>query len=291
MSRRLLDILPSALGPLIWGSTYLITTTLLIPGRPLLAGTLRALPVGLLLVLVYRQIPKGVWWGRTILLGWLNIGLFFALLFVAAYRLPGGVAATVGAVQPLLAALMAWPLLGQRPSAATLMAAAAGIGGVAMVVLGPAARLDLVGVLASLGATTAMALGTVLTKKWPRPVPVLLFTAWQLVAGGALLAVLTLAIEGLPASMTLSNLAGYGYLALVGAGLAYTLWFRGVERLGMAASFLVLLSPVAALVLDILVLHRSLSVVQTLGALLVLVSVGAGQLSAPATPAAAHATR
>ena len=44
------------------------------------------------------------------MLGALNIGLFFALVFVAAYRLPRGVAATVGTAQPLLVASLAWPL-------------------------------------------------------------------------------------------------------------------------------------------------------------------------------------
>ncbi len=35
-------------------------------------------------------------------LGALNFTIFWAMLFVSAYRLPGGVAATVGAVQPLI---------------------------------------------------------------------------------------------------------------------------------------------------------------------------------------------
>ena len=83
-------------------------------GKPLLAAAVRALPVGLLLVLAFGRLPNGSWWWRAFVLGALNIGLFFALLFVAAYRLPGGVAATVGAVQPLVVAALACPLLGER---------------------------------------------------------------------------------------------------------------------------------------------------------------------------------
>ena len=74
-------------------------------------------------------------WRRAFVLGQLNIGLFFALLFVAAYRLPGGVAATIVAMQPLYVALLAWALLGYKPSVVTVVAALSGIAGVGLVVL------------------------------------------------------------------------------------------------------------------------------------------------------------
>jgi probable blue pigment (indigoidine) exporter len=82
--------------PLVWGTTYAVTTELLPPDRPLLAGVLRALPAGLLLVAVTRRLPRADWWWRAAVLGSLNIGAFFALLFVSAYRLPGGPAAVLG---------------------------------------------------------------------------------------------------------------------------------------------------------------------------------------------------
>lgn len=82
-------ILTTALAPAAWGTTYLTTTELLPPGRPLLAGTLRALPAGLVLAAATKRRPVGAWWAKAFVLGTLNIGGFFALLFVAAYRLPG----------------------------------------------------------------------------------------------------------------------------------------------------------------------------------------------------------
>ena len=72
-----------------WGTTYLVTTEMLPPGRPLTAAVLRALPAGLLLLAVTRTLPPGSWWWRSAILGTLNIGAFFAFLFIAAYRLPG----------------------------------------------------------------------------------------------------------------------------------------------------------------------------------------------------------
>ena len=74
---------------------------------------LRALPAGLLLVMIVRQIPTGIWWMRIFILGALNISLFWSLLFISVYRLPGGVAATVGAVQPLMVVFISAALLGR----------------------------------------------------------------------------------------------------------------------------------------------------------------------------------
>ena len=93
---------------------YVVTTTPLPDGRPLLAGALRALPAGLLLLAVTRRLPRGSWWWRSAVLGTLNIGAFFALLFVSAYRLPGGVAAVLGAAGPLLVLALASVLLRLR---------------------------------------------------------------------------------------------------------------------------------------------------------------------------------
>jgi probable blue pigment (indigoidine) exporter len=129
LSNRIGIVLVTALAPAIWGTTYLVTTELLPPGRPLLAAVVRALPVGLALVVLTRCMPRGMWWWRAAVLGILNIGAFFALLFVAAYRLPGGVAATILATQPLLVAGLATGLLGERLSLRTTIAGAAGVAG------------------------------------------------------------------------------------------------------------------------------------------------------------------
>jgi probable blue pigment (indigoidine) exporter len=275
------DIMITALAPLTWGTTYLIATELLPHDRPLLIAALRALPVGLLLLAHARLLPSGIWWWRMLALGALNIGVFFGLLFVAATRLPGGVAATLGAIQPLLVTLLAWALLSERPARSRLLAAGAGVAGVGLLVLGPAARLDAVGVAAGLAATAAMATGTILTKRWGRPAPLLVFTAWQLVAGGLLLLPVALLVEGLPPALPARSVAGFAYLGLVNTGLAYALWFRGIERLSAPqVTFLGLLSPVVAVVAGFLWLGQTLSLAQLAGVLVILASIVVAQRAA-----------
>jgi len=214
----------TALAPAIWGTTYAVTTELLPPDRPLLAAVVRALPAGLLLVALTRRLPQGIWWLRALVLGFLNIGAFFALLFIAAYQLPGGVAATILGMQPLLVAGLASGLLGERLPLRTTIAAAAGVGGVSLPVLRADARLDGPGGAAAVGGAVVMATGVVLSKRWSSSAPLLATTGWQLVAGGLLLLPAALLVEGAPpATLSSANVAGYGYLAIIGAALAYPL--------------------------------------------------------------------
>lgn len=275
---RLSDILLTALAPMTWGTTYVVATELLPPNHPLLVASLRSLPIGLLLIVCLKQLPKGIWWWRILLLGSLNIGLFQALLFVAAYRLPGGVAATAGAVQPLLVVWFSWLILHEKLSKRSLVAAIAGFVGVGLLVLGPAARLDPVGIGAALAGAVTMGLGTVLVKRWKRPVSLLVFTAWQLAVGGIVLLPIALVVEGPITQISTANLLGFIYLGLVGTGLAYALWFRGIDKLkASAAASLGLLSPVVATLMGFVLLNQTLTPIQLTGMAIVLTSVLLGQ--------------
>ncbi|TCO65927.1 EamA family transporter [Actinocrispum wychmicini] len=274
LSNRTGIVLTTALTPAIWGTTYLVTTELLPPGRPLLAAVIRALPAGLLLIAITRRLPQGIWWWRALVLGVLNIGAFFALLFVAAYRLPGGVAATVGAIQPLIVASLSVGLLGDRLTLRTTLTAIAGVAGVSLLVLRADARLDALGILAAVGGAVVMATGVVLSKRWTSPAPLLATTGWQLTAGGLVLLPLAFFVEGPPPALTGTNVAGYAYLAIIGAAFAYALWFRGIRHLSATnVTFLSLLSPVVATTLGWLVLNQELTALQALGGAIVLASV------------------
>jgi probable blue pigment (indigoidine) exporter len=278
LSNRVSLLLVTAITPLIWGTTYLVTTEFLPPNRPLLAALLRALPAGLLLIAITRTLPHGSWWWRSLILGTLNIGAFNALLFIGAYRLPGGVAATVGALQPLLVALLSTGLLRERLRTRTVLAAIAGVFGVGLLVLRANAHLDTWGVVAALGGAVVMALGVVLSKRWTSPAPLLATTGWQLVAGGVVLLPVAFLVEGAPPALTLENIAGYAYLTLVGSAVAYALWFRGLRGLSPTdVTFLGLLSPVMATTLGWLVLDQRLTTAQAIGALIVLAALIAAQ--------------
>ena len=281
MSRSLVLTLTTAVAPLVWGTSYVVSTELLPPDRPLFGAVVRALPAGLIAVGIARRLPRGDWWWRAAVLGTLNIGAFFALLFVAAYRLPGGVGSTLGGISPLVVTGLGYLLLAETPTRWRIGWGAAGLVGVALMALTAEATLDAVGLAAGLAAVGSMATGIVLTRRWGRPVGALAFAGWQVTAGGLLLLPLALVVEGAPPALDASAVAGYAWLGLVGTLLAYWLWLDGVARLPIAAvSFLPLLSPAVATLLGWLVAGETLTVPQRVGFVLALTAIAAAQLPA-----------
>ncbi|MGA4841881.1 EamA family transporter [Streptomyces sp. G45] len=275
----------TAYAPVVWGSTYAITTEFLPPDRPLFTGFMRAFPAGLLLLLLARRLPRGEWWWKAAVLGALNIGAFFPLLFLSAYRLPGGMAAVVGSVGPLFVAGLSALLLSERPRTRTVLAGVAAALGVSLVVLKATGSLDAVGLAAAVGSTASMSTGTVLTKRWGRPEGIgpLALTAWQLTAGGLLIAPVALLVEGAPPALDGRNIAGYVYLALAGTALAYWLWFHGIGRLrATQVSLLGPLSPLTAAVIGWAALGQSLTPLQVVGMVVAFGATVFGQLAAGA---------
>ncbi|MFV0135972.1 EamA family transporter [Streptomyces sp. HMX87] len=280
----------TALAPVSWGTTYAVTTEFLPPDRPLFTGLMRALPAGLLLLALARVLPRGVWWAKAAVLGALNIGAFFPLLFLSAYRLPGGLAAVVGSAGPLVVVGLSALLLGQRPTLRSVLTGVVAAFGVSLVVLKAAGALDAVGVLAALASTVSMSTGTVLTKRWGRPEGVgpLALTGWQLTAGGLLIAPIALLVEGAPPALDAPAVGGYLYLAVANTAIAYWLWFQGIGRLtATQVTFLGPLSPLTAAVVGWAALGEALTPVQLAGMALAFGATVVGQLTA--RPARAQA--
>lgn len=269
----------AALAPMIFGTTYLLTSDFLPPDRPLLAALLRSLPTGLILVVGTRR-PDRQWLARLAVLSVLYASALFPLLFLAAYLLPGGVAAVTNSISPLLVVMLSVPLLGARIRPLQVGAGLLGIAGVALLVLRSDARLEPIGLLAMTGAATMMGTATVLTKRWGRPpgMSAAGMTGWTFLIAGLTLLPVTLLAEGLPRSVTGREVGGLVYLVLVSGVLAYALWFWGLQHLtASSVTFLSLLNPVVAAVLGWLVLGQRLNEWQLLGAAVVLVAVVLGQ--------------
>lgn len=279
------DLALTALAPLVWGSSYIVTTQFLPNLDPLTVSVLRALPAGLLLLCLVRQIPHGHWIWKMFLLGALNFAIFWSLLFFAAYRLPGGVAAIMGALQPFVVIFASRFLLGSPIKVLSLFAVAAGTVGVALLVLTPEATLDNWGVAAGIAGSASMALGTVLSRKWQPPASALTFTSWQLTAGGLLLVPFVPFAPTDWSTISGTNILGLAYLGLIGAALTYIIWLRGIRIIQpTAASLLGLLSPMSAALLGWFFLKETLSVPQSIGMVVVLLSVFVGQYALRSKP-------
>lgn len=274
----------TAFAPMVWGTTYIVTTHMLPEGHPLFAAMMRSLPAGLIALLLARQLPQGSWWWKSLVLGTLNMGAFFPLLFMAAQELPGGVAATLGASQPIVIAFLAVAILQEKLSVWRVSWGVLGMIGVALVVIGPDAEMSLMGILAGLGGAASMGIGVVLTKKWGRPegISPIGLAGWQLTAAGLVLLLPSLLIDGVPPTIDGIAWLGYAWLGIVGALVAYTIWFAGIRRLPVTATALLgLLSPLVAAILGAVIAGEALTLTQLLGFALALIAMVAGQLPSP----------
>ncbi|WP_406146281.1 EamA family transporter [Streptomyces sp. NBC_01012] len=270
--------LVTAIAPVAWGTNYFVTHEYLPAGDPLYGAAIRALPAGLLLLAVRRRLPRGSWWWRSAVLGLLNTGVFFALVYIAAQTLPTSLASTVMATSPMVMMMIAWGLVAERPHVRHLAGAAIGAGGVALMLLMGDASAAPLGVAASVAAMLLSSLGYVLAKRWGGEVDVLASTAWQLTAGGLLLLPFACLFEGAPPRLDGPALLGFGYVSVVATALAFAAWFAGLRHLPAATVGLVgLLNPVTGVLLGTLIAGEVLTVRQFCGLVLVLAGVVLGR--------------
>src|SRR5436309_522009 len=120
---RRLALIASA-GPILLASAYVLTE--LLPTSPLWNAATRIVPAGLLLLAVHPRLPNGAWWWRSLVLGGLNFGGFCALQAFSLHQLPGGVVATIAAMQTVLVPIGAAAVLGERPRVWQLATAGTG---------------------------------------------------------------------------------------------------------------------------------------------------------------------
>lgn len=278
MEASLRWVLVTAVAPVAWGSNYYVTHEFLPASEPLYGGLLRALPAGLVLLAVCRRLPSGSWWWRSLVLGTLNVGAFFVLIYVAAQLLPTSVASTVMATSPVVMMLFAWLLLAAPPRSRHLTGAAIGIAGVVLMLFTGTVAADPRGVLASVAAMAMSSLGYVLTKKWSADVDVLSLTSWQLVAGGLVLLPVAVLVDGAPPVLDGPAVLGFLYVAVVATALAFAAWFSGLRHLDAGTVGLVgLLNPVTGVLLGVAVAGEVLSPRQLCGLVLVLTGIALGR--------------
>lgn len=270
--------LVTAIAPVAWGTTYFVTHRYLPADYPLYGAAIRALPAGLLLLFVHRRLPHGSWWWKSLVLGTLNMGAFFALVYLAAQRLPTSIASTIMATAPVMMMLFAWVAVSERPRRLHLAGAAIGIGGVCLMLLNGEFTIDASGVLASVAAMVMSSLGYVLAKKWSTDIDVFSLTSWQLIAGGAVLLPIAVAVEGVPPALDGRAIVGFGYVTVIATALAFAAWFTGLRHLSAGTVGLIgLLNPITGVLLGTVIAGETLAVQQIGGLVLVFLGILLGQ--------------
>ncbi|MFF9352461.1 DMT family transporter [Streptomyces sp. NPDC014734] len=270
--------LVTAIAPVAWGTNYFVTHEYLPTGHPLYGAAIRALPAGVLLLALCRRIPRGAWWWKSLVLGTLNMGSFFALVYLAAQLLPTSTASTIMAASPLVLMLLAWAVIAERPRGLALLGGGVGIAGVCLMLLTGTVTLNVLGVLTSATAMVTSSLGYVLAKRWSTEVDVLASTSWQLIGGGLVVLPPAVVREGAPPTLDAGAVLGFAYVTVVATAVAFVAWFAGLRHLPASAVGLVgLLNPVTGVLLGTVIAEETLTPQQICGLALVLFGIVLGQ--------------
>lgn len=244
-----------ATAAVLWGANFNLAKQVIVDLHPLAAGAGRFLIAALIMLLIVRlrgeRVPLLRHWRAYAALGLVGVGGFNLLFFFGMQSTSAVNGALIMALNPLLTALLAYPLLGERPSSRQLLAFPLGLGGVAVVVLGGAAQQLRIapGDLMMLGANLCWAGYNVLGRRlMPAHTSGLANTAGIMVAG-ALVLVFAAGVAGAPLALPGAPAGGALLLmALGGSVLAYLFWNVGLARLGAGRTALFLnLVPVSSM--------------------------------------------
>jgi drug/metabolite transporter (DMT)-like permease len=251
-----------------WGFNWPVTKYLLGELPPLtLRGTTGVIGAALLAALAIARghslkVSAEIW-PRLVLAALLNVTAWMALMGLALLWLPASEAALIAYTMPVWASLLAWPILGERPTLLRTIALVMAFAGLAAIMGGNGLRASeakLPGIIMALAGAIGFAIGTVLAKKLPIRLPPITAAAWQIGLG-----CLPVAITGLLIERThLDAVTPVGwwlvfYATVIQFCVAYVSWFAALARLpASVAAIGTMAVPVIGVVASSVALHEPL---------------------------------
>ena len=292
-----IQIACAVLVPLLWGVQYVVIKTGLAAFPPLFFVGLRFAVVAVILI-PFVGVPTKRELGPFMLISVFIGGLNFGLVFVG---LAHGLASVTGVANQLwtpFTLLLAWPLLGERPSMRVIIGVVIAFCGVVLTVVDPDVSVPIVPTLLVVGSGLALATGTVLAKRYGpfEPMKLMawmsLFTVPQVLGASAMLE------QGQIASLGAASFEAwlaFTYTVLLGGIAGFSLWFWLIARcpVSRVAPF-ALLQTAFAVAAAVILLREHLSPALVAGAAICVAGVlvtqrrsiaSLGEPSSASTPA------
>jgi drug/metabolite transporter (DMT)-like permease len=266
-----------------WGFNWPVTKYLLSELPPLtLRGVTGVIGASLLAALALArgqslQVPRRLW-PRLMLAALLNVTGWMVLMGLALLWLPASEAALIAYTMPVWASMLAWPVLGERPTWLRTFALLTAFAGLAAIMGGnglTASAAKLPGIIMALTGAIGFALGTVLAKKLPLQLAPIPAAAWQIGLGCFPVAIAGLLIE----TTHLDKVSELGWWLLVYSiviqfCIAYVSWFAALARLpASVAAIGTMAVPVIGVVASAFALHEPLGVTQIIALMCTLAGV------------------
>lgn len=227
---------------LIWTSAFPAAKLGLLDSPPLLFLSVRFLIAGALLLLWSAAVGQLRWptrpeWIALLVVGLFNHAVYLGLSWVGMTHLSSGMATLIISANPIVVSLLSRTVLGEPMALRQWLGLFLGFSGVAWVVQGRVGGpLDSALGFAQVAlALCALALGTVLYKRWPVNMHRAASTGYQILLSAAALLPVALLMES-PAELHLTPRFLWALLWLIGVVsiVGYLLWFSMLE--GQAAS-------------------------------------------------------
>lgn len=290
---------------IVWGSTYFAIAYVVETLPPFLAGSIRFLAAGALLLAfllarhrwrVARGQPSAV--SRPSLVEWRTaaiVGILLllggnGLVMVAEQRIPSYIAAVIIATVPIWMSLVDALLTRRAPSLLTLGGLAVGLVSVVLLLL-PAQGVEAIdpfGIGLVLLCTLSWTSGSLYARRAPLPANGLLGSGMEQLSGGAAMLVVAILLGEPgrvdPASMSTASLLGLGYLIVFGSVLAYTayVWLLDNAPISTVATY-AYVNPVVAVALGVLFRGELLTLRTLIAAILIIGAVVAMVSGRPRT--------
>ena len=281
-----------ALAAVFWGANFNLVKPVVAEMQPLVAGADRFLIAAAIMVAItYARGERLAWRHRStyLILGLLGVLGFNVFFFIGMRSTSPVNGALIMALNPLLTSLVAYFVLGDRPTRRQWLALPAGLIGVGIVVLGAGAHVHAAsGDALLICGSVCWALYNVYVRKlMPKDASGLANTAGIMVAGAV--ALLAVALASGQRFVVPSLHAGSALLMMSvgGSVLAYLLWNAGIAKIGPArASIFLNLVPVVSMVIATIG-GSPPSHAQLLGGAIVIGAVTFSSLPGRETPVAA----
>ncbi|MBN9027327.1 MAG: DMT family transporter [Rhizobiales bacterium] len=263
-----------ALFCLIWSSAFAAAKFALPECPPLLLLASRFLAAGAILLGLAALAGRLEWPDRRAIWSWavlgaLNSALYLGLSYAGMRTVSSAFTAVLISANPLLTALVASPVLGERLSPLKLGGLLLGMIGVAIVLRSRLAggAEDWHGTLLVLGGLVALVAGTILFKKLKPDGDLWTGTAIQSLSAGILLLPVALATESIAdIRMTPALIGGWSYLVIAASIGGYLLWFRLLQtKTATEASTLHFLMPPLGLAFGWLLFREPVGLIDCLG--------------------------
>jgi drug/metabolite transporter (DMT)-like permease len=272
-----------AITSVCWGFNWPIIKFLLSELPPLtMRGITGVLGAALLAALALLRgqslkVPAAIW-PRLALAALLNVTGWMVLMGLALLWLPASEAALIAYTMPVWASLLAWPVLGERPTPLRAIGLLMAFAGLASIMGGNglvASEAKLPGILMALVGAIGFALGTVLAKRLPIHLPAIPAAAWQIGIGCLPIAIIGLCVE----TSHLDRVTPLGwwllaYAVVIQFCVAYLSWFAALARLpASVAAIGTMAVPVIGVIASAVALHEPLGPGQIAGLVFTLAAV------------------